>query len=152
MLFTFKNKETKIITRIDHSRNFCVCLTHGLHLQKIKSQWAIQIKNCHPSQVQWAHWFQTLLVSLTKHNKSQVRERIASKSHLNFILNEARDLEMGITFKCKDASYRSPWRNTEALGLKAKTSTTRVKEQAIFARLLPGVKNNNYGELFKQSQ
>lgn len=71
---------------------------------------------------------------------------------MNFTLNEARDPEMGITFKCKDAHYRSPWRSKETLGLQARTSTARVKKQTTSAGLLPGVKNNNYGELFKQSQ
>lgn len=152
MLFTFKNKKLKLIIRMPHSINLCVCLTHGLNLQKLKSKWAIIIKKCSLSQTQSAQWLQTLLVCVRKPNKSRVRERITSKSQLNSILNEARDLEMDMVLKYKDAWYRSLWRSTRALGLQARTSTTPVKEQTTSAGLLPGVKNNNYGELFKPSQ
>jgi len=51
MLFTFTNKEIKIIARIHHSRNFHVCFTYDLNLQKAKSKWAIEVKKCCPPQV-----------------------------------------------------------------------------------------------------
>lgn len=152
MLFTFKNKKLRLIIRMPHSINFCVCLTHGLNLQKLKSKWAIIIKKCSRSQTQSAQWLQTLLVCVRKPNKSRVRERITSKSQLNSILNEARDLEMDMVLKYKDTWYRSLWRSTRALGLQARTSTTPVRERTTSAGLLPGVRNNNYGELFKLSQ
>lgn len=80
------------------------CFLHKnvLHHHKI-SKSTIHIKKCCPSQIQRAHWFQNLLVSLSKPIKMQVRGRIVSKSQLNFILNEGRDLKMGIIFKCNNA-------------------------------------------------
>jgi len=78
-----------------------------------------------------------------------VRGRIDSKYQVKFILNEARDLKVGVTFKRKDAHYRSPWRSMEDLGLQATNSATQRTNY--FCRALQGEKNN-YGELFKPSQ
>jgi len=44
--------------------------------------------------------------------QKQAEGRISSNSQISFTLHEARDLEVGITFKYKYAFYKSPWKSS----------------------------------------